>query len=70
MCVCVCACVCVRALARARVCVCVCHLRHQVALTTRISMTFSLPNRPYHSSLSAGLPNYILCPRTPDVDKF
>ena len=44
-------------------------LHNQVALTAWISLTL-LSIRPYHPSLSAGFPNYILCPHRAAVCKF
>ena len=46
------------------------HHHHQATLLARISLTFSLPVRPYHLLLPAGPLICILCPHRAVVGKF
>ena len=45
-------------------------LYYEVTMLARISLPPSLSLCPYHSSLPAGLPNYILCWHRVEVNKF
>ena len=45
-------------------------IHHQVVLLARISLILAFSICPYHPSLSAGFPNYILCQHTAALGKF